>query len=129
MQGMHIGANVNVNPHSMDPLETVLGPFPCVRMRGLPYDANLEDVLMFFQHLVVLDVVILPSPNANPYANPHVQHPQTGEAFVVFANPMDFQMALQRNRQSMRHGSYIDVFQGKRSDYYAAVSSVRVCVY
>lgn len=65
---------------SSDPLEAVLGPFPCVRMRGLPFDATLEDVLVFFQGFVVLDVVLQ----------------ATGEAFVVFANPMDFQMALQR---------------------------------
>ena len=64
----------------MDPLETVLGPFPCVRMRGLPFETTLEDVLVFFQGLVVLDVVLQGS----------------GDAFVIFANRMDFQMALQR---------------------------------
>lgn len=65
---------------STDPLEAVLGPFPCARMRGLPFETSLEDVLVFFQGLVVLDVVLHGA----------------GEAFVVFANPMDFQMALQR---------------------------------
>jgi heterogeneous nuclear ribonucleoprotein F/H len=68
---------------SMDPLEALLGPFPCVRVRGLPFEATLEDVLVFFQGLVVIDVVLVP-------------HAESGEAFVVFANPMDFQMGLQR---------------------------------
>jgi len=99
---------------SGDPLETVLGPFPCARMRGLPYDTSLEDVLVFFQGLVVLDVVVVP--------HSYVQHAAGGEAFVVFGNPMDFQMALQRNRQSMGR-RFVEVFQGKRVDYYAAVSS------
>ena len=71
-----------------DPLEQVLGPFPCVRISRLPYDTNLEDVLVFFQGLVVLDVVVLP--------HPYSQHGPGGEAFVVFGNPMDFQLALQR---------------------------------
>lgn len=73
---------------SSDPLETVLGPFPCVRMRGLPFDTNPEDVLVFFQGLMVLDVVVLPKP--------YNQLGHSGEAFVVFGNPIDFQMALQR---------------------------------
>ena len=68
---------------SMDPLEALLGPFPCARVRGLPFEATLEDVLVFFQALVVIDVVL-------------VSHEDSGEAFVVFANPMDFQMGLQR---------------------------------
>jgi heterogeneous nuclear ribonucleoprotein F/H len=92
-QSYHTGA-MNNPPmqHSMqrnsDPLETVLGPFPCVRIRGLPFDSNLEDVLVFFQGLVVLDVVVLP--------HSYNHQGTVGEAFVVFGNPMDFQMALQR---------------------------------
>ena len=65
---------------STDPLEAVLGTFPCVRLKNLPFDATLEDILVFFQGLVVLDVLLLGQ----------------GEAFVIIANPMDYQMALQR---------------------------------
>jgi heterogeneous nuclear ribonucleoprotein F/H len=46
----------------------------------MPYDATLEDILVLFQGLVVIDVVFSSG----------------GDAFVIFANPMDFQMALQR---------------------------------
>jgi len=95
-----------------DPLEHVLGPFPCARLRGLPIESSLQDVLVFFQGLVVLDVVVV----HDSYGH------EPGEAFVVFANPMDFQMALQRNRSTMGH-RYIEVYQGKRLDYYAAIAS------
>jgi len=40
----------------------------------------------------------------------------------VFANPLDFQMALQRDRLHLGQ-RYIEVFQGKRADYYAAIAS------
>lgn len=94
---------------SMDPLEALLGPFPCARVRGLPFEATLEDVLVFFQGLVVIDVVL-------------ISNEESGEAFVVFANPMDFQMGLQRDQQNMGN-RYLEIFQGKRSDYYAAIAS------
>eukprot|EP00957_Ditylum_brightwellii_P030604 2319217-Ditylum_brightwellii.AAC.1 len=72
---------------SIDPLEVVLGPFPCARLRGLPFEASIEDVVVFFQGLVILDAVVVPSGNSDGMGS--------GEAFVVFANHMDFQMALQ----------------------------------
>ena len=65
---------------SIDPLEAVLGPFPCAKLRSLPFDTTIEDILLLFQGLVVIDVILLGG----------------GEAFIVFANPMDYQMALQR---------------------------------
>ena len=125
-----IYANTMQQPHAhaggygvMDPLENLLGPFLSVRLRNLPYDANIEDVLLFFQGLVMLDVIILPPPIFHGH---HHHQVQSSEAFVLFGNPADFQMAFQRHRHQMRHGgSYVDVFQGKRNDYYAAVSSVR----
>lgn len=129
MQGMHLHSTNHRTTHLhapplmhplMDPLENLLGPFPCVRLRNMPYDANIEDVLVFFQGLMILDVVILPPPVF--HGQPPMQ--ATSEAFVLFANPSDFQMAFQRNRQMMRHeGLHVDVFQGKRNDYYAAVST------
>lgn len=65
---------------STDPLESVLGRFPCARLKNLPYDTSLENILALFQGLVVIDVVIVGG----------------GDAFVVFANHMEFQLALQR---------------------------------
>jgi len=108
MQGLmmhHHHGGVPVQTH-LDPLDALLGPFPCVRLRGLPFDATLVDVCILFQGLVILDVLVV----------------GTGEAFLLFSNPMDFSMALQRTNLFMGN-KYIEVFQGKRSDYYAAIAS------
>ena len=89
---------------SMDPLEALLGSFPCARVRGIPYEATPEDVVVFFQGLVVIDVVLV-SAAANNAAHHHHELSEggngggdmmLGEAYVIFANPMDFQMGLQR---------------------------------
>jgi heterogeneous nuclear ribonucleoprotein F/H len=82
---------------SMDPLESLLGSFPCTRVRGIPYEATPEDVLVFFRGLVVIDVVLVPSSVVSPHHH-HLEEEGLGlgEAYVVFANPMDFQMGLQR---------------------------------
>ncbi len=32
-----------------DALEELLGPFPVVRLRGLPFEAQVRDVILFFQ--------------------------------------------------------------------------------
>ena len=123
MQGMHISTGHGHNPmHSiMDPLEDVLGPFPCVCLRNLPYDVNLQEVLQLLQGLVLLDVVIVPTPG---FSHGHAH--QTGEAYVLFATPLESQMALQRSGLYLRSGGMqIDIFQGKRNDYYAAIASAR----
>ena len=82
MEGVHLPPGIIPGfGNSSDPLEVILGIFPCVRVRGIHFDAAIEDVLMQFQGFVVLDVVL---------------NTEAGEAFVVFSNPMDYQMALQR---------------------------------
>jgi hypothetical protein len=80
MEGVPLPPGIPGLGASTDPLEAVLGPFPCVKLRNLPFDATLEDILVLFQGLVVLDVLIVGQ----------------GEAYVLFSNPMDFQMAMQR---------------------------------
>lgn len=91
---------------SLDPLESILGPFPCVRLRSLPFDATLEDILVLFQGLVVLDVLLVGQ----------------GEAFVLFSNPMDYQMATQREGQTIGR-RYVEIAQGSRAEYYEAITT------
>jgi len=105
MEGVHLPSGIPGFGASSDPLESVLGPFPCVHLKGLPLEASLEDILLFFQGFVILDVVMA----------------STREAFVVFANPMDFQMALARDRQSMGR-QIVEVATGSRATYYAAIA-------
>jgi len=106
MEGVPLPPGIPGLGASTDPLEAVLGPFPCARLRSLPFDATLEDILVLFQGLVVIDVVLIGS----------------GEAFVIFANPMDYQMALQRDRQPIGR-SFVEIYQGSRSEYYAAIAT------
>ena len=80
MEGVPLPPGIPGIGGSIDPLEAVLGPFPCAKLRSLPFDTTIEDILLLFQGLVVIDVILLGG----------------GEAFIVFANPMDYQMALQR---------------------------------
>ena len=80
MEGLSLPPGIPGVGGSTDPLEAVLGPFPCARLKDLPYDVTIEDILVLFQGLSVIDII----------------HLGRGEAHVVFANPMDFQMALLR---------------------------------
>mmetsp|Transcript_24206 Transcript_24206/g.51097 ORF Transcript_24206/g.51097 Transcript_24206/m.51097 type:complete len:305 (-) Transcript_24206:305-1219(-) len=106
MEGVPLPPGIPGLGGSTDPLEAVLGPFPCSRLRNLPFDATLEDILILFQGLVVIDVVLIGQ----------------GEAFVIFANPMDYQMALQRDRQTIGR-SFVAITPGSRSDYYSAIAT------
>jgi hypothetical protein len=107
MEGVPLPPGIPGLGGSTDPLEAVLGPFPCVKVGSLPYDASLEDILLLFQGLVVIDVIILGQ----------------GEAFVIFANPMDFQMALQRYVQGPRRLDFIQrystVYRRRLNDWLA----------
>jgi len=105
MEGVPLPPGIPGLGGSTDPLEAVLGPFPCARLRNLPFDTTVEDLLVFFQGLVVIDLILMGA----------------GEAYIIFANPMDFQMALQRDRQTIRR-QYIEITPASRSDYYGAVS-------
>ena len=84
--------------------------FPVVRLRGLPFNANDFDILEFFQGLEPVDVLIVRRDGRT-----------TGEAYVLFGNPMQMDFALQKNRQSMGR-RYIEVFRSKKQDYYHAVA-------
>ncbi|GBG72220.1 hypothetical protein CBR_g11152 [Chara braunii] len=83
--------------------------FPVVKLRGLPFNCNENDVIDFFAGLDVVDVLLA-----------HKGGRFSGEAYVVFGAPMQVDFALQRNRQNMGR-RYIEVFRSKKTDYYAAV--------
>ncbi|XP_047316632.1 heterogeneous nuclear ribonucleoprotein H3 isoform X2 [Impatiens glandulifera] len=85
--------------------------FPAVRLRGLPFNCSEIDVYKFFAGLDIVDVLLVTKDDSF-----------TGEAFVVFAGPMQSEMALQRNRQNLGK-RYIEVFGCKKSDYYNAVAN------
>ncbi|KAK1361576.1 Heterogeneous nuclear ribonucleoprotein F [Heracleum sosnowskyi] len=88
-----------------------LSTFPVVRLRGIPFDCTDIDVFKFFDGLDVVDVLLV---NKNGRFS--------GEAFVVFAGPMQADLALQRDRQNMGR-RYVEVFRCKKQEYYNAVAS------
>jgi len=106
MEGVPLPPGIPGLGGSADPLEAILGTFPCVRLKNLPFDATLEDILVLFQGLIALDVLTVGQ----------------GEAFVLISNPMDFQMALQRDGQTIGR-RYVEVTQGTRNDYYEAIAT------
>ncbi|XP_052195713.1 uncharacterized protein LOC127803500 isoform X1 [Diospyros lotus] len=85
--------------------------FPVVRLRGLPFNCTDIDVFKFFAGLEIVDVLL---------ANKNGRF--SGEAFVVFASPMQAEFALQRDRQNMGR-RYVEVFRCKKQDYYHAVAA------
>ncbi|KAL5752327.1 hypothetical protein ACOSQ2_022834 [Xanthoceras sorbifolium] len=86
-------------------------PFPVVRLRGLPFNCTDIDIFKFFAGLDIVDVLLV---NKNGRFS--------GEAFVLFAGPIQVEFALQRDRQNMGR-RYVEVFRCKRQDYYNAVAA------
>ncbi|PQQ04432.1 heterogeneous nuclear ribonucleoprotein H2 isoform X1 [Prunus yedoensis var. nudiflora] len=64
--------------------------FPVARLRGLPFNCTDIDIFKFFAGLDIVDVLLV---NKNGRFS--------GEAFVVFAGPMQVEFALHRDRQNM----------------------------
>lgn len=86
-------------------------PFPVVRLRGLPFDCSELDVAEFFHGLDIVDILFV-----------HQSGKFTGEAFCVFASPLQVDFALQRNRQNMGR-RYVEVYGSKKQDYYKAIAN------
>ncbi|VVB18400.1 unnamed protein product [Arabis nemorensis] len=85
--------------------------FPVVRLRGLPFNCADIDIFKFFAGLDIVDVLLL-----------HKNRKFSGEAFVVFAGPMQVEVALQRDRQNIGR-RYVEVFRCYKQDYYNAVAA------
>lgn len=79
-----------------------MNPFPCVRLRGLPYSAQREDIADFLG-ITPIDIVILEK-GGRP----------TGQALVLASNPEDMDAALEQDKKNIG-ARYIEVFQAIRS--------------
>ncbi|CAH9103266.1 unnamed protein product [Cuscuta epithymum] len=87
-----------------------------VRMRGLPYSAEKDDIIDFFKDFVLSENSILITRN--------FEGRPTGEAFVEFANPEDAKAALAKDRMTL--GSrYIELFPSSPEDLNESVSRRR----
>lgn len=85
----------------------------CIKMRGLPFNAETKDILKFFDGYKI-------SPNGIFIVTGASDRP-TGEAFVEFASVDEAQRAMERHKQNM--GSrYIELFRATKSECLQALS-------
>lgn len=79
-----------------------------VMMRGLPYDATIEDINKFFgdEFAIVDNGIVLPLDSSGR---------ASGQAFVQFACAEDVEKALKKNREHMGH-RYIEIFESSPED-------------
>ncbi|KAL5713805.1 hypothetical protein ACHQM5_015850 [Ranunculus cassubicifolius] len=85
--------------------------FPVVRLRGLPFNCSDVDIFKFFSGLDVIDVLLV---NKNGRF--------TGDAFAVFTNTIQSEIALQRDHVNMGR-RYVEVFRSNKQEYYRAVAA------
>ncbi|KAJ9528187.1 hypothetical protein QJQ45_014178 [Haematococcus lacustris] len=118
----------------------ISGMFPCVKLRGLPFDVSDDDIRMFLPQLQRMQQLTRPhswaftgltSGSAGPLLRCQGVEPidmvlvkrdgrLTGEAFVVLSSPMQIEMALAKNRSYMGR-RYIEIYKAKKLDYYKAI--------
>eukprot|EP00878_Enallax_costatus_P002872 GHUV01003065.1.p1 GENE.GHUV01003065.1~~GHUV01003065.1.p1 ORF type:complete len:276 (+),score=52.20 GHUV01003065.1:152-979(+) len=82
--------------------------FPCVRLRGLPFDVS-EDEIRIFLGCEPVDILLVRRDGRF-----------SGEAFVVLGSPLQIQMAVDKNKSYMGR-RYVEVFRAKKLDYYKAI--------
>lgn len=84
-----------------------------LRMRGLPFSANKEDIFKFFGgYNPILETIVLTYRNDGR---------ATGEAYVGFATPEDSKRAMDLHRRSM--GSrYIELFISNKEEHGRALA-------
>ncbi|PNH05294.1 Heterogeneous nuclear ribonucleoprotein F [Tetrabaena socialis] len=84
--------------------------FPCVRLRGLPFDVMEGDIKMFLE-LEPVDIVMVKRDGRF-----------SGEAFVVLGSLQLVEAAMQKHRQFIGQ-RFIEIFPSQKRDYYRAVTN------
>ncbi|CAM8949704.1 hypothetical protein QQ045_018112 [Rhodiola kirilowii] len=104
------GTASGITPYSVDPKLQPSG-FSVVRLRGLPFNCTDIDILKFFAGLNIVDILLVKKGGKF-----------SGEAFVLFSDLVQVDLALKRDKQNMGR-RYVEVFKCKRQDYYQAVAA------
>lgn len=84
--------------------------FPCVKLRGIPYDA-VEDDIPAFLGIELVDILFVKQSDRF-----------TGEAFVVLPSLGLVELALGKNKSYLGR-RYVEVFRASKLDYYKAVNN------
>ncbi|XP_076910451.1 uncharacterized protein LOC143568101 [Bidens hawaiensis] len=87
-----------------------------IRLRGLPFTANRDDILEFFKGSVLLDDSI--------YFMVNSEGKVTGEAYVKFESPEDSKLAMMEDGTCIGN-RYIELFPSSLEEWQEAVSNGR----
>lgn len=85
--------------------------FPCVKLRGLPFDANEQDIAAWLD-TEPLDIIIVRKAQRS-----------TGEAFILLRMPVQVDLVLRKNKSYIGR-RYIEVTLAKKLDFYRAVHAM-----
>ncbi|CAI9761626.1 unnamed protein product [Fraxinus pennsylvanica] len=88
-----------------------------LQLRGLPYTASKEDIMVFFKDFVLSESKI--HMIANSEGRP------TGEAFVEFASAEDSKAAMSKDRMTLKY-RYIELFPSSQEELEETASSGRL---
>nr|BAN20945.1 heterogeneous nuclear ribonucleoprotein F [Riptortus pedestris] len=79
----------------------------CVRLRGLPFDCTIDEIIQFFSGLeIVGNGIILATDNSGR---------TTGEAYVQFVNKETAEQALLKHKEKIGH-RYIEIFRSSMAE-------------
>ncbi|XP_054166373.1 heterogeneous nuclear ribonucleoprotein F-like [Oppia nitens] len=93
------GNDLNDNQHHEDSF---------VRLRGLPFSANKDDVIEFFSGLdLVMDGIVLPTDHSGR---------STGEAYIQFATRDNADKAMSKHKDKIGH-RYIEIFKSSFQEF------------
>ena len=85
-------------------LQNAFGKFPCVKLRGMPFNVTLHDIDDFLNGLRPIDIII---PKENP----------SGSVALLFSNARDADACMELDRKPI--GSrYVDAIRIHRAEYY-----------
>ncbi|KAL3147949.1 hypothetical protein ABBQ38_014244 [Trebouxia sp. C0009 RCD-2024] len=82
--------------------------FPCVKLRGLPFDANEQDIAVWLE-TEPLDIIIVRRGQRS-----------TGEAYILLRMPIQVELVLRKDKTYIGK-RYVEVNLAKKLDFYKAV--------
>lgn len=103
--------------HALPPPRPGGDPCTALRMRGLPYQATVEDIISFFAGCGVARVLPIVAP---PTSRP------TGEAFVEFATAEQCDVALTSHQHGHIGSRYIELFPAALAEMRASVGARQI---
>jgi len=96
------------------PASLAVGNSPVLRLRGVPFQSDISDVIKFLADYGV------EAPNITLVRNPDGK--KTGEVYVIFKSPDEAERALAERQHKEIDGRYIEVFRSNFEEQAAATN-------